>query len=366
MMPRIGVALATSVITLTVCVHRASSATIELRGAQPAIVAERASIEPDGVRVTTTGGVTTVVAWDRVRSLTGVDNPNDAAAWLPIAEDLWRARSRVQRGDTLAASPLFERHFPQFRGTTSETALVVAEGLLRCRLASQDWMQAIVPALEVARLRKAGATTDRYTELDPVIDDTTLLCPQLAPAWTPDDRTKAIAEEIEALHIGESSVGRIAGLYVLLLRGSVPVDELKRDDAPAVALLHAIARLNGSDDAARARAAKDLVTPLKTLPEWARAWANHAIGRAAITAKEPAAQMDGVLALVRVAAQPSSPRRLARSSLDLAIPALRALGDADGAAALERERSALGGPKASAPAAKPRKAAPPEEPRRAL
>ena len=344
----------------------ASAATIELRGTESPIVAERVAVEPGGVRVTRAGGVTETIAWDMVRSLTGTDNANEAATMLPIGEDLWRARSRVQRGDTVAARPLFEKHFDRFKGTNSETALVVAEGLVRCRLASDDWMQAVIPALEMARLRKAGVTTNRYAALGSVFDDATLLCPQLAPAWVADDRTKTFGDQIAALTINDLTVARLAGLYVALLHGVEPTDDAKRDDLPSIAMLHAIARLNSNDDAARARAAKELAAAVKSLPPWARAWEQHAIGRTALRSQDKLVQVDGVLALLRVAAQPGVSRRLVRMSLDLAVPALRSLGDVDGAAILERERAALGGPKPTAPTNKTPQRSPSQEPRRSL
>ncbi|MFO0828346.1 MAG: hypothetical protein U0572_09360 [Phycisphaerales bacterium] len=328
-------------------------AVVELRGAQPPINAERVSIEPEGVRVTRVGGVSSMIAWDMVRSVSGAEAAKDLAPMMEVADDLWRARSRVQRGDLAAARPLFEKHFDRFRGTTSETALIVAEGVLRCRLASNDWLQAIVPAIETARLRRAGVATDRFAALSPVLDDATLLAPQLAPDWTPDDRTRAVADELAALSISDAIVARLAALYSDLLRGVPPKEDARKDDAAGVAFLHAIARLQSGDEAVRARAAKDLAAATKPLPDWARAWANHAIGRAEVASDDRARKIDGVLALLRVAAQPTSPPRLVRSSLDLAIPALKQLGDAEGAAALERERQRLGGRRASAPSTTP-------------
>ncbi|MBL9149072.1 MAG: hypothetical protein JNM94_10300 [Phycisphaerae bacterium] len=374
--------LAPMIVAWSVASGVAADAKVELRGTEPMLSVDRAVMEVGGVRVTKTGGVTSVIAWDMVRKLDGAEPGTlDAGAAkdaIVIADDLWRARTRLQRGDVQAAAPLFERHFERFRGTTSETALVVAEGTLRCRLATDDWMAAIVPALEVARLRKAGVVTDRYAALVPVMDEATLLSPQLAPTWKVDERTKAIAQSIETAVFTDPAVARLASAYVALLRGTMPADAAPKAgakdakatgaDAPGVALLHAIARLRAGTDGERAQATEELIGIVKAAPEWVRAWANYSIGRATVdraaAANDRAASIDGVLALTRVAAQPGAPRRLVIESLALAVSTLQALGDADGAAALERERAALAGttPKLASPKGPPKAPAAPQGP----
>jgi hypothetical protein len=374
--------LVATIVALTVASGSGADAKVELRGAEPPLSVDRAVLEVGGVRVTKTGGVTSVIAWDKVRTLEGAEPGTlDAAGAkeaIAIADDLWRARTRLQRGDLQAAAPLFERHFERFRGTNSETALIVAEGTLRCRLAGDDWMAAIVPALEVARLRKAGFVTDRYAALAPVMDEATLLSPQLAPTWTVNDRTKAIAQSIETAVFTDPAVARLASAYVALLRGTMPGNAAAKAgakdaaqapaDAPGVALLHAIARLRAGTDGERTQATNELVGIVKTAPDWVRAWANYSIGRSTVDraadAKDRAAAIDGVLALTRVAAQPGAPRRLVIESLSLAVSTLQALGDAEGAAALERERAALAGtsPRLAPPKAAPTASPPPQGP----
>lgn len=322
-----------------------SAAQVELRGTVQPMAVDRAVVERGGVRVTMPGGVTSVLAWDLVRGLQGAEfgtvGAEEASELLEIAEDLWRARSRVQRGDLPAARALFDRHFDRFRGTTSETALIVAEGTLRCRLASEDWLHALVPALEVARLRKAGESTDRFDALPEVIDQATLLCPQLAPTWRADARTESVARTVESLAFTDPSIEKLASVYVSLLRGVRPTVEVGKDDPLGVAFLDALARLRSADRTGQQQAVKDLTSLIRTAPEWTRAWSNYCIGRTALDSSDRTARVDGILALTRVAAQRDVPRRLAVESLELAVSALQSLGDAEGAAALERERARL-------------------------
>ena len=74
----------------------------------------------------------------------------------------------------------------------------VAEGLLRCRIARADHVLAIVPALEVARLQRAGVTTEVYANLPPVFDSDYGLCTLLAPVWLPSPLLDSLAHELAA------------------------------------------------------------------------------------------------------------------------------------------------------------------------
>ena len=138
---------------------------VERRGSEPALEGEITIINEAGVTIRSSLGAVHVVPWDRVRRVEGKVEDPTLDEKMAIAVDLWRSRSRVERGDTTLAEPLLERLFERYRGQTHETALVVAEGLLRCRLARADHALAVVPALEVARLRRAQITTDTYSVL---------------------------------------------------------------------------------------------------------------------------------------------------------------------------------------------------------
>src|SRR5690349_2223695 len=107
-------AIATSVATIALSAH--GSTTVHLRGRAETIVAERVTFESDKVRLAVAGGKEIVKAWDEVGDLEPLDPT--LAKHAKTAEDLWRARSRVQRGDATMARPLFEEHFAQFAGQT--------------------------------------------------------------------------------------------------------------------------------------------------------------------------------------------------------------------------------------------------------
>ena len=133
---------------------------VERRGTEGAIEGRITRVDDAGVHVASPQGADHFVPWDRVRRVDSRHPPPGLDRWMPVAVELWRARSRVERNDTSLAEPLLERLFERYRGKTHTTALVVAEGLLRCRLAHSAHARAVIPALEVARLRRANVSTD--------------------------------------------------------------------------------------------------------------------------------------------------------------------------------------------------------------
>jgi hypothetical protein len=187
-----------------VCLHfgdAASAETVQRRDGFDPETAARVSFAIDGVQCTRESGVTILVPWDRVRSIEDITDPSLREAWAiqqPIAEELWRARARVQRGDARLAEPLFERHFDRMMSAAddSELRLIVAEGLLRVRLARGAIEEAMPAALETIRLRRAGVTTDRYEGLTDIIDERFWLVPALPPIVTNQQQTELLPESL--------------------------------------------------------------------------------------------------------------------------------------------------------------------------
>ena len=76
------------------------------------------------------GDGTSLIGWPDVRDA-GVD---EAGAWLGAARDVWRARTRLARGDHVTAEPLLERAAGDYLGGAGPMSASIADGLLRCRL----------------------------------------------------------------------------------------------------------------------------------------------------------------------------------------------------------------------------------------
>src|SRR5262245_53603531 len=81
----------------------ASADTVERRGRAPSLEGTVERVDASGVSVRSRSGAVQVVPLDRVRDVVLEQPDTRRADWERVresAEQLWRARSRVERGDT--------------------------------------------------------------------------------------------------------------------------------------------------------------------------------------------------------------------------------------------------------------------------
>lgn len=175
--------------------------TVLLRGGEPDLAAAGVTALPQGLEVRSSdaraGERRELVAWDLVRGIAATDASVRApgSEMLPMAVDLWRARVRIERGDTELALPLLERHRARFLGLDGPTAQLVWEGLLRAAVEAGDPRESVVPWLECLRLGSDGEAS-RFPGLGPVLDDATGLLPSLPP-FIPEDGREPLAQLCE-------------------------------------------------------------------------------------------------------------------------------------------------------------------------
>ncbi|MEM1165166.1 MAG: hypothetical protein AAGI30_02625 [Planctomycetota bacterium] len=208
----------------------------------------------------------------RIDEVRAVEGPM-AEAWATIEDDadaLWRARTRLQRDDAALACPVLREFADRFDAgdraevaheAGSQTALLVAEGLVRCALSEGDdvsaarawvrWRAEASGAARTPRLHFPGAEA---------IDRATGVCPRLMPLVV----SEAAAEVLTSAS-----------------RSGSAIDAVRRPglDGPTSELLDAIARTEDDDAGARAAAR----TALARLTEqsggtWREAWARTARG----------------------------------------------------------------------------------------
>ncbi len=194
--------------------RRGNEATLEGRAVQ---------VDDNGVLFRTTRGPETVdvlITWDRIRSL-----ESDRTAFAEsfeqrraMAENLWRARTRIERQDYAAAEPLLEPLFAQTMNRTDATALTVAEGLLRCRLARGARAAAVIPWLEMHRLLDGGLKPTAYSAMLPIVDAQTGVCPQLPPLWTRSVGVEQLLAELGQYVVDAPNTERLAVLYARAVR----------------------------------------------------------------------------------------------------------------------------------------------------
>ena len=227
-------------------------------------------------------GASQLIVWDLVRSIDGLTDPSEREAWetyRQLADDLWRARARVQRGDARLAEPLLEPYFEQALEleNDAELRLIIAEALLRVRLARGAVEEAVPMALETIRLRRAGVVTDRFERLDPVLDEALWLVPALPPLSTDANRVRALSRSLEPWldpdRLGDDPhVRGLAAAHLSLAGGTT--DPLVEDSTPGLQFIQAALEASSPDPAARdaARARLAAAADAENAPAWLGAW----------------------------------------------------------------------------------------------
>ncbi|MEO1008359.1 MAG: hypothetical protein AAFX79_07315 [Planctomycetota bacterium] len=278
-----------------------------LRSYEAAPAGDALDAGPQGIRVRTEAGVV-VVGWDRVLrapSALGVDE-----AQLARGRAIWRARTRVERGDRVLAEPILERLFAEPAARTGPTRLVVAEGLLRCRLARGATAAAVEPWLawlDASAVREpntayAGRDWSARAGLAGVTDDATELCPQLPPMWLGTTAAPLVLglEPIEGERAKTAALRRLyqASLEHELGRSIGELPEANRDDG--VALVREIVAARAGDDAERNAARAKLGRRLESARGWRRAWVLAGLGRSLVAEDDRESRLRGVARLLRV------------------------------------------------------------------
>ena len=186
--------LATALVLIATAPALCQDDALVLRAFEQPPTGQAMGVGPQGVRVRSPQGDVVVVGWDRVLAVPAALR-EAADPYQKLAVATWRARTRMERGDLVLAEPLLQAAFEaaqaEERQLRGPTGLVVAEGLLRCRLARGAGAAAIEPWLawlDAAIVRQPRTTfanrawaTD--VGLPAAIDPSSELSPQLPPIW---------------------------------------------------------------------------------------------------------------------------------------------------------------------------------------
>ncbi len=332
-------------------------AQVHLRGGEVTPAGEVIAVDSPGIVLGPPPG-TMVISWDRVRTVDG-SWAEKSAPFLSIAEQAWRARTRLERGDPLSAEPLFEKLFVEYRGKQGPTASVIAEGLMRCRLrraahvaAIDPWLAflvastpAAVPALHPAWASEAG--------LAPSMDTATGLVPALPPIWLAWPSVEAFARQSGAEVYKNPKAAALAALYELSARfecgQKVQVPGAAMSD-PGVQVVRDIVVSRIGDLEQRAAARKSLEDRVRSagslgaaaaanpVPSWLEAWCRAAIGRSLLREDSTEQKKLGVVELLNIPARFGVLHPyLAGMALAESSVALRGVGDSVGADILARE-----------------------------
>lgn len=316
-------------------------AQVELRGSTGPLQASVLGVDQSGVRISSADGAQSTLGWHRVRAVHG-EHAQEAEQFARTAELAWRAKSRLDRGDAIAAEPLFEELFVTYAFENGPTGRVVADGLLRCRLRRGAHTAAVIPWLALLEASHAGDQKIAFADLQS-LDPRTRLAPALPPIWLDWPAIRAFARTDIVLPEGIDRATRdLADLYMhaarfeVGLRTSFPkVDRTDRGVAFAAEIV--LARTGDADQRQASR--KKLQDRIRTDAQpWAEAWCRVAIGRSLLREPEAEQKRLGVVELLHLPARhDESQGYLIGLALAQASSQLEDLGDAPGAAALKEE-----------------------------
>ena len=271
-------------------------------------------VGPQGVQVRSPQGDVVVVGWDRVlrlpAALAEAGEPFEA-----LAIESWRARARLERGDLVLAEPLLQALFDRAKAGELDlrgpTGLVIAEGLLRCRLARGASAAAIEPWLawlDAAIVRQPRTTFAhrgwaQQAGLPSVVDPATELCPLLPPMWLPTPSLQ-VMPQLEPVEGERDKAAAMRSLYQVAARHELGQRVDKLPDVPretATELVRDIvaARVLDATGRTAARARLEAALPSATEP-WLSAWIAAGIGRSLVLEDEQELRLRGVAQLLRV------------------------------------------------------------------
>jgi len=344
----------TTSVVCSIVVHAAAGQTVVLRAGEEVREGEAVTaLSESGVVLSSAGGVREV-SLDRVASVSGEPWADEWAALAEPAAMLWRARSRIERGDLASAEPLLESLIPTL-GQRGESAAIVWTGLLRCRLASGRVPASIEAFIRYSELRKTAGTEAamfRNASALPVtaiVDEESMLCPGLAPIFVGTPGVIALARS--GGRIGVAGAGdheapsSLAVLFALALKaeaGSVSGEVLPSVTRDGEVLVRDIvkSRIGSADERTSARAAlRDRLSQAQ--PGWVCAWCHTAIGRSLLLETDIDSRLLGVAQLLRVpASYATDAPYLTGICLAESAVALAELGDTASAQSLRSEFAA--------------------------
>lgn len=275
------------------------------------------------------------IGWDRIASIEldgGSDRWPSLPSLLADGERLWRARTRLERGDASLAARAIEGPWSPM-SVEGPSAAVSAMVELQVALAAGDHARAVRAQLEALRLRRRGfdaptlvewiePTGSGAFERHPVVDAAIPLCPVLPPFARRDEERAAMLAAIDSFDAkGDRELDAIRLAFAAALdpsRPSVPAPTKgadRGDDSEvgrALELLRAVRDARSADPAERVRGRESLVQARRRWPEWTEAWARFAIGSGWLLDGTPESIRAGQLELLHL------PARFARSQPYLA------------------------------------------------
>ncbi len=232
---------------------------------------------------------TRLVPWSAVLEIQSARPHPSLQIFLQQGTELHRAKQRLLRGDVMLAEPLFIEAFARLKGSDTEDARLASEGLLRCAISRGDYTIAVHPWLETVRLEEMNISSP-FSNLQPILDPSTLLCPHLPPVWIDDKDLIRICNDYRILT--QPITSSIASSIVSNRDKIEPIEGLEDSLFLSQILLSSV-----GDASAR----KSLLAVQDKMPAWKRAWTHFFIAKGYLMQRTTKARTSGLIYLAKVA-----------------------------------------------------------------
>ncbi|MFO0861845.1 MAG: hypothetical protein U0570_14960 [Phycisphaerales bacterium] len=296
-----------------------------------------AAVGPEGVTLTADGKPGKQVSLSEIRAVTGpLAQAFDANK--PLATELWRAMTRLKRGDDAGAEAILARLWSSTKGGSGATRAEIAAGMTACLVHRGAFATAIEPWTEWIR---SGSTPEgEGKSIVPVADSQGPWIAALPPVWIDSVAVRRLAERpLPAEDVAPNAGDDIERVYIVAARRDTgqpwqidPAAALKKSSWASLPGEMVLAE--APDPAVRTEARAKLASRLTAdSPLWKQCWIRLALGRSKLMESAPDEKRGGVAQLLWIASRPSANAAVTSLALLSAAEGLLALGDTEGAKA---------------------------------
>ncbi len=280
------------------------------------------------------------VLWSDIRAVEFEEGEVAVAgldAWLAAGESLWRARTRVLRGDWPFALTALKQAGPAWLGAAPcEDGLAASLALTHALVTAGNLQEALVWSFEAMRHARAGVQPPEWAAAALAHIDSARGVPVAIPPMALDSSSAAAsAAALRAWSAGsDAPLSHAAGAYAAALDGgALPTADRgvrsTNESNQGIALFSALRESKSSDEATRAQARRNLQGLRNALPPWADVWIRYALGESLLLESNVTSKERGAILLVSVeAVDPSAHLALATSAharVERAVKALQSV-----------------------------------------
>lgn len=219
-------------ISATLLLMQVDQTTIDRWSNTEPVVGEVVHMDEQGIQMHIQGDVLPLqIAWYDIRDLE--PTPVGYAEFRTLAQDAWRARLRIERGDFTSAETVYARLAEIYLWKQGPESADVSLGLMRCRLDRDDRAAAVLPFLSWLGTQSTDSISSlSQSELYNGFDSEYRLMIHLPPVFGLKDRISAIESipEMDSKSLHQQAFFKLYQLAYSIEEHKTENAELKLDE----------------------------------------------------------------------------------------------------------------------------------------